>query len=387
MKNFLLLLTAVVAVTCLQAQNIKRETMQVEYISRPSEPIPSDVVNYEVVVNQVYKGIYEDELAQWEIDTKVAQEQYDKDAEAYDSKGTGAKILERALLDEKKPTLRLPAKPTRTERIFEPNIVGSKINMEGMTRTAGGAVVTLEIQQFESMPYEDQQQEIKSKDGSVSYKYYRTMKYRQLLGMSLSLPDGSVVADEVLGDQVLYSTFTSNKYSSKSALNKSWNQTAINDRLSMTSVQAGADAANKILNDRFCFSTKKRPMTIYHAKTTKKLDYTDLNNAAFDMEIAMEKYISNTEAAMAGIAECANVWTAALEEADFDNKKARINKKVAGLLYINLINANIWLEEYDKVDALFDQMRRLPTKKGAEGTAEGLDTFSEEQRRRKEINA
>ena len=128
-------------------------------------------------------------------------------------------------------------------------------------------------------------------------------------------------------------------------------------------------------------------MTIYHAKTTKKLDYTDLNNAAFDMEIAIEKYISNTEAAMAGIAECANVWTAALEEADFDNKKARINKKVAGLLYINLINANIWLEEYDNVDVLFDQMRRVPTKKGAEGTAEGLDTFSEEQRRRKEINS
>lgn len=68
MKHYLLLLTAVLAASFLQAQNIKRETMQVEYISRPSEPIPSDVVNYEVVVNQVYKGIYEDELAQWEID-------------------------------------------------------------------------------------------------------------------------------------------------------------------------------------------------------------------------------------------------------------------------------------------------------------------------------
>lgn len=386
MKHIYLILVCAIAFGA-QAQNIQRETMQVEYISRPSEPIPSDVVNYEVKVNQVYKGIYEDELAQWEIDTRVAQEQYDRDVEAYDSKGTGAKILERALLDEKKPTLRLPAKPTRTEKIFEPNIIGSKINMEGLTRAAGGAVVTLEIQQFETMPSEDQRQEIKSKDGSVSYKYYRTMQYRQLLGMSLSLPDGSVVADEVLGDQVLYSTFTSNKYSSKSALNKSWNQTGINDRLSMTSVQSGADAANAILNDRFCFSTKKRPLTIYHAKTTKKVDYTDLNNAAFDMEIAMEKYISNPEAAMAGIAECVKVWTAALEEADFDNKKARIDAKVAGLIYLNLINANIWLEEYDKVDALFDQMRRVPTKKKAEGTAEGLDTFSEEQRRRKEINS
>jgi hypothetical protein len=32
-------------------------------------------------------------------------------------------------------------------------------------------------------------------------------------------------------------------------------------------------------------------------------------------------------------------------------------------------------------------MRRLDTKKSAEGTADGLDTFSEDQRRRKEINS
>jgi hypothetical protein len=68
-------------------------------------------------------------------------------------------------------------------------------------------------------------------------------------------------------------------------------------------------------------------------------------------------------------------------------KKARIDAKMAGLLYINLINANIWLENYDKVDTLFDEMRKLPTKKGAEGTAEGLDSFSEDQRRRKEANS
>ena len=76
-----------------------------------------------------------------------------------------------------------------------------------------------------------------------------------------------------------------------------------------------------------------------------------------------------------------------MTEADFDNKKARINAKMAGLLYLNLINANIWLEDYDRVDELFDAMRRLDVKKSAEGTADGLDTFSEDQRRRKEINS
>jgi len=33
------------------------------------------------------------------------------------------------------------------------------------------------------------------------------------------------------------------------------------------------------------------------------------------------------------------------------------------------------LENYDQVDVLFDEMRRVPTKRGAEGTAEGLDAF------------
>ena len=229
MKHFFSFLLCLLAVGA-NAQNIKRETMQVEYISRPSEPLPGAISNYDVVVSQVYKDIYADELAQWEIDTKMAQENYDKEMEAYNSKGTGAKLLERALLDEKKPSLIMPTKPVRTEKIFEANIVGSKINLEGMNRAAGGAVVNLEIQQFEFMPFEDQQQEIKAKDGSVSYKYYRSMQYRQLVGMSLSLPDGSVVADEVIGDQTLYSTFTSNKYASRSALNKSWKQTSINDR-------------------------------------------------------------------------------------------------------------------------------------------------------------
>ena len=135
MKHFFSFLLCLLAVGA-NAQNIQRETMQVEYISRPSEPLPGAISNYDVVVSQVYKDIYADELAQWEIDTKMAQENYDKEMEAYNSKGTGAKLLERALLDEKKPSLIMPTKPVRTEKIFEANIVGSKINLEGMNLSA-----------------------------------------------------------------------------------------------------------------------------------------------------------------------------------------------------------------------------------------------------------
>ena len=377
------------ALSCLtvNAQNIQRETMTVEYISRPSEPLPAGITTYNVVVNQSYRDQYQAELAQWEIDTQLAQETYEADMEAYNSKGTGAKILERALLDEKKPQLVLPSKPVQTERLFEPGIISSKIDMQGMTRTEGGATVTIEIQYFEGSAPEDGQQEIKDKEGNVSYKYYRTMKYRQPLRYTLQLPDGSVIVDEVLTSSEDFTTYTSDKYTSKSALNKAWNQTAVNNRLSQMSVEAGMLVINNILNDRFCFAQKSRPMTIYHAKTKKKMDYTDLNNAALDMKMAMEKYLDKLEEAEEGIRACVSVWESALAEADFDNKKARINRKMAGLLYLNLINANIWLEDYDRVDVLFDEMRRVDTKKSAEGTADGLDSFSEDQRRRKEVNS
>jgi len=386
MKYLTLTLAALAFITA-NAQNIQRESVQVEYISRPSEPLPAGVTTYNVVVNQSYRDQYEAELAQWEIDTQLAQETYAAEMEAYNSKGTGAKILERALLDEKKPQLVLPAKPVQTERIFEPGIISSKIDMQGMTRTEGGATVTIEIQYFEGSAPEDGQQEIKDKEGNVSYKYYRTMKYRQPVRVTLQLPDGSIAIDEVLTSSEDFTTYTSDKYTSKSALNKAWNQTSVNNRLSQQSVEAGCIAINSILNDRFCFSKKTRPMTIYHAKTKKKVDYTDLNNAALDMKMAMEKYIDRPEEAAEGIRACVAVWERVLTEADFENNKARINRKMAGLLYLNLINANIWLEDYDRVDALFDEMRRLDTKKSAEGTADGLDTFSEDQRRRKEINS
>lgn len=386
MKYFTLALAAL-AFGTVNAQNVQRESVQVEYISRPSEPLPAGVTTYNVVVNQSYRDQFESELQQWEIDTQLAQETYAAEMEAYNAKGTGAKILERALLDEKKPQLVLPRKPVAMERIFEPGIISSKIDMQGMTRTEGGATVTIEIQYFEGSAPEDGQQEIKDKEGNVSYKYYRTMKYRQPVRVTLQLPDGSIAIDEVLTSSEDFTTYTSDKYTSKSALNKAWNQTSVNNRLSQRSVEAGCIAINSILNDRFCFSKKTRPMTIYHAKTKKKVDYTDLNNAALDMKMAMEKYIDRPEEAAEGIRACVAVWERVLTEADFENKKARINRKMAGLLYLNLINANIWLEDYDRVDALFDEMRRLDTKKSAAGTADGLDTFSEDQRRRKEINS
>ena len=48
MKHIYLLLVCAIAFGA-QAQNVQRETMQVEYISRPSQPLPDGVTTYQVV--------------------------------------------------------------------------------------------------------------------------------------------------------------------------------------------------------------------------------------------------------------------------------------------------------------------------------------------------
>ena len=137
--RYLTLTLAALVFTTVNAQNVQRESIQVEYISRPSEPLADGVTTYNVMVKQSYRDQFEAELQQWEIDTQLAQETYAAEMEAYNAKGTGAKILERALLDEKKPQLILPRKPMAMERVFEPGLISYKIIMEGMNRKEGGA--------------------------------------------------------------------------------------------------------------------------------------------------------------------------------------------------------------------------------------------------------
>ena len=66
--KYLTLTIAALAFITANAQNVKRESVQVEYISRPSEPLPAGVTTYNVVVNQSYRDQFEAELQQWEID-------------------------------------------------------------------------------------------------------------------------------------------------------------------------------------------------------------------------------------------------------------------------------------------------------------------------------
>ena len=136
MKPILLCLVGLLTLSA-TAQNIKRETVAFQYESKPSTPFTEDATTYDVFIVQSFKEGYEETIAQWERDCEAVQVQYDKEMEAYNAKSTGAKILEKTLLDESKPKLILPPKPQLNQKIWEETILGAKVDMTGMNRAPG----------------------------------------------------------------------------------------------------------------------------------------------------------------------------------------------------------------------------------------------------------
>lgn len=384
--RYALLLAALVLTSGVFAQKLKRESVSFEYMSRPSAPFEGEVSTYEVFISQPFKEGQEAAVAEWEAECERVTAQYQADLEEWNSKSTGAKILEKSLLDEGKPKLYLPAKPSINQKVFDESFLGAKIDMPGFNRAAGGAVITIELTGYESTPSEMVTKEKKSKEGVVSHEYHRKMQYRHVMRYSVMTPGGDMIIDEVYAPSESYQTHTSKTYTSSSALNKAWNETSINAKLQNSSVEANMKGISGIIKDKFCFYPKSRSWTIFYAKTSKKADYTDLEEMAFEVKYAMEDYIEQGDEAKAQLEKAVALWDKTLSEADFSDKKARVTRKLAGVMYLNLIQANIWLENYKDVDRLYDEMRRADVKNSAENSGGNLEAFCADQLARFEAN-
>lgn len=384
--RYALLLAALVLSNGVFAQKLKRESVSFEYTSRPSAPFEGDVSTYEVFISQPFKDGQEAAIAEWEAECQRITKQYEADLEAYNNKSTGAKILEKSLLDEGKPKLYLPGKPSINQKVFDESFLGAKIDMPGFTRAAGGAVITIELTGYESTPSELVPTTTKNKEGVESTKYHRKMQYRHVMRYSVQTPEGDMIMDEVYAPSESYQTHTSKKYSSSSALSKAWNETSINAKLQNQSVEGNMKGISDIIKDAFCFYPKSRSWTVFYAKTNKKQDYTDLEEMAFEVKYAMEDYVGNMDGAKERLEKAVVLWQETLEAADFSDKKARVTRKLAGVMYLNLIQANIWLENYDAVDKLYDDMRRADVKNSAENSGGNLEAFCADQKARFEAN-
>lgn len=99
------------------------------------------------------------------------------------------------------------------------------------------------------------------------------------------------------------------------------------------------------------------------AVSSKSVNYDDLDQA---MKLCSEAFANSSEDDILPAENDANnfkkaieIWEKALKEADYDNKKARINEKVAASLYENLANIYSILGNFDKAKEYSEKCKEI----------------------------
>ncbi len=106
---------------------------------------------------------------------------------------------------------------------------------------------------------------------------------------------------------------------------------------------------NKYLTDNFAYTTHSGERRFYDIKD-KKQQYPEYHTAIEKVKMAFAYFSVPSKAAAKNEAlkEAITIWENALKDLDKNDKNARISKEVAAVTYLNIAEAYIWLNEFDK---------------------------------------
>jgi hypothetical protein len=109
----------------------------------------------------------------------------------------------------------------------------------------------------------------------------------------------------------------------------------------------------KIINDylarNFGFTQVNDERRFYDVKD-KKIQYPEYHSAIEKIKTAFAYFSISTkqDAKITALQEAITIWEEAVKALDKTDKKARINTEIAAITYLNIAEACIWLNEFDK---------------------------------------
>ena len=385
MKKQILILFLTLA-NIASAQRMKKEKLNVSYTQPPSIHLESGM-GYTSSVILDYKAEVDAELAKAEEEYQAALAEYpEKEAaakaahdelvanyeralEEWNSKSSVGKIIEKQVLENSKPQpprpYYPPAKPMKREvktlKLFnEEQLASTYCRVEGLDVDENGVQIEVHLFGFENDdPIVDKQEykeyNSKTKTSRTLYKSQWTFNYRHSMSLRAVHPDGTILFDDVpqsINDFKKYESGLE-KRSSPSG----YAQTHV-DKMETKVVDDNMNIIKWLINDKLGTTTQTRDVEVVYVNN-KKGDYDDLETAMFDAKEGYTMLLSREEEAKAKIGSAIEAWDAALQEADFDDKKARINAKVVPDLYNNLLFACAMMQDFDKADDYYAESLRL----------------------------
>ncbi len=345
-------------------QNVQDQRVNFGYIQWPSNPINKDVENFSVVLdksmyeksNEDSMSIYEGKLLTFETEFETWLEQKVKIDKAHlmalatweKQVNAGNATLQQPV---KPPYPKIPLKeeimlPLLTEDISDASVDNS-MSLEGYTKGEGGAVITVT-----PLGFQEAKVTMKKTGTGPTTKYQYTTSCKMPIKVTLEVPGQGIVINETIGGTA--STENLKTFDSKFEYDvwviDNWETYWTQKQQKM--LNANLVHVKNLINNKCGFPVKQRSTEIYTVKKFKDHNYSDLIDAYSYVKSGYDLLYKDVDKddGIEKIEKGIKIWEAALEESDVNNSKSRVNKKVTALLYANLAEAYMWIDDFDAAD-------------------------------------
>jgi len=366
MKKVLLSLSILIAGVTF-GQKVQDQKVSFKYIQLPSNPITKGISNYNLVTDlsgyvksnedsmSVYQNklsTFEAEFTTWLEDKKRVDKLYLMDLAKWE-RAVNATVSPAVapVMPIKPPYSNQPIKeeiklPLLTEDVTEVQTSGA-INLEGYTKGEGGAVVTLTIMGFQNASIT-----VKKKGTGAATKYTYSSSCKMPIKVTVEVPGEGIILSETVNDNLQTSVIKAydNQYEHQVWLIDNYDTFWAQKQKTM--LAASLSAVNSLINDKCGYPKRVRSTEIYTVKKHKGHSYSDLIDAYTNVKSGYDMLFKDVDrkSAIVKIEKGIEIWEDALEETNpFDNKD-RVNKKVTALLYANLAEAYMWINDFDSAD-------------------------------------
>lgn len=399
LRHTLLIAAVAIVNTATVAQDVDREEVKINYISRPLKPINKDIKNYNSTVvlayieaNKKLEADYQDEVRRNDEEYAKAMEQYNKELEAYNKKSAAKKLLDKELNNEGKPVMpykKTIPRPTPQKEHNATLLANTYLKLQGYKLGNDNAVkITGTLMGFEMQGptlVATDYNELRSGQTYKVTKYKYEILYRHPMGVKVESPTEGLLMEEMPASMSEFQKAYTAEYASSYDLEKYWNvsKNAFISGLEDKVLVANMTTLSNLINTNYGYQAVTRESNVYTVKD-KKGNYTDYATAQTAYEEGYKLLSESAEKtnAIPKIKEAIAIWETAMKESDPTNKKARIDEGVTIATLFNLIEANIWADDFDSAEKYWKQLGKMDLGKKEQKRHEELEAFLKDQKAR-----
>lgn len=416
MRKILLIPFVALLLQVSHAQNPKSDDVEYTYIQLPTTPLAKSISNYQSYVIAAYaeqnrklkadydaemakaEAEYQQEMAAYPAKVQAAEDRYAAEMKEWEKKSFGEKLLEKEILKENnKPVKQIPSPPSR--RYVNPPVLKTEYDYRALASTymvldgynnQPDNAVKIELTMY-GFDYTQPQIITSTKNittvsnGQSSTRpvtyYHLEFTYRHAMSVKVTDPDGKELlftTPQELNNYKTYKTADNTTYPSFNTeqLVKPYEEKILQENLRFLS---------DMVNDRFGFKRVLRKTELSYVKA-KDDTYSDLLLAFNEGSSALKTLIDDEQNAKAKLEHAVEIWNKALEESDPNNKKARIDKDVTIMIYLNLLEVNFALRNVEAGEKAITALNTLALSNGERKQKEKYEVLFADLKKRLAAN-